>query len=44
MPRVVLIVVFLDGDIGEMDEGVVKILHVVIVLYVAEPSKSMHVL
>lgn len=41
---VVVLVVLLDGHVGQVDEGVIHVPHVCVVLGVAEPCKAVHVL
>lgn len=41
---VVVLVVLLDGHVGQVDEGVIHIAHVCVVLCVAEAREAVHVL
>jgi hypothetical protein len=41
---VVVLVVLLDGDVGQVDEGVVHVAHVRVVLGVTEAREAVHVL
>ena len=41
--RVVILIVLLDGDVGQMDERVVHLTNIRRVLHIAEPREPMHV-